>query len=107
MHIQPHAQLALPLHTLHHAVWNIDKSCIKTKGGVIKGYDSSGVCHTLGVLLTTSETAAVWAWCVSVLHEKSKAMGGNGVVATSLLHDCVYSTFVGMALVLASLLTHQ
>ena len=86
---------------------NVDQSAMAVRGGVIKGYTAAGACKTLGVLVTTSETAAMWAWAFSVLHQSSLDAGTGGCVATSLLHDCVASIFVGVACVIPTLLYHH
>lgn len=65
------------------------------------------MCHTLGILVSTSETAAVWAWAFSVLNRASLEMGGSGVQATALLHDCVPTTFYALASVLPTLKSHH
>jgi len=80
---------------------------VSVKGGVIKGYGTDGVCHTLGILVTTSESAAVWAWAFAVLNNASVDMGGPGVTATTLLHDCVPTTFYALASVLPTLQYHH
>jgi hypothetical protein len=73
----------------------------------MKGFDKAGVCHTLGVFVSTAETAAVWAWAFSELNKASIDAGGSGVQATTLLHDCVPSTFSAIASVLCSVLYHH
>ena len=80
---------------------------MSVKGGIIKGCGKDGVCHSLGILVTTSESAAVWAWAFSVLNGASLDLGGPGVLATALLHDCVPTTFYALASVLPSLQFHH
>lgn len=88
-------------------LWNLEQSDRGVRGGVIKGYTRAGVCKTLGVVVTNHESAAVWAWAFSVLHAKSLQAGTGGCVASSLLHDCVHSTFVAAACVLPNLKEHH
>ena len=88
-------------------LWNLEQSDRGVRGGVIKGYTRAGVCKTLGVVVTNHESAAVWAWAFSVLHLRSLQAGTGGCVASSLLHDCVQSTFVAAACVLPSLKEHH